>query len=334
MREANRLEHSLSAWRLSLLFVAGLFVLPSTALAQRPALPIVAFIGLDSGNSQRLAAFREGLRKLGYEEGVNVQLDAPNLDDRYDRLRDVLTELVRRKTKVIVTYGSTATSTAKAVTSSVPIVMVSGIDPVKAGFAESLAHPGGNITGLSLASQELTAKRLETLRGLMPQLKRIGMLVNPESQGSMGSTKETEVVAKAFQLELIVAEARSFADFEPAFATLATNKVGAVVITPSSMFTADRTQIVNAAMRHRLPTIASSRELVEAGALAAYGTDDREAFRYAATYVDKILRGASPADLPIEQANKYELVINLRTARALGVAIPQSMLLRADRVIE
>lgn len=334
MRSRIHVRHSLSSWASLLIFGASAFALATPSHAQSSALPVVAFIGLDSGNSLRLAAFREGLRKLGYEEGVNVRLEVPNLEDRYDRIGDAVTELVRLKVKVIVTYGSTATSAVKAVIASVPIVMISGIDPVKAGFAESLAHPGGNITGLTVSSQDLAAKRLETLRGLVPQLRRVGMLVNPESQGSMGSTKDTEAAAKLLQLELVVAEARTSSDFEPAFAAFVKNKVGAVVITPSTMFNADREQVVNTAARHQLPTIASSQELVEAGALAAYGTDIREAFRYAAGYVDKILRGTSPADLPIERSSKYELVINLKTARALGMIIPQSMLLRADRIIE
>jgi putative ABC transport system substrate-binding protein len=205
---------------------------------------------------------------------------------------------------------------------------------VKAGFAVSLARPGGNLTGLTLASQDLAAKRLELLREIVPGVKRIGLLVNPESKGSTASAKDAEAAAKSLRLELQTVQARASTEFETAFTDLVKANVGAVFSTPSTMFTAHREQIVQIAARHRLPTMFYGADYVEAGGLVAYGTDQPDAFRRAADYVAKILRGDKPGDLPIEQPTKFELVLNMKTAKAIGLKIPQSVLLRSDRLIE
>ena len=307
---------------------------PSFAQQSTPRVPLVAFIGLDSGNSHRFEAFREGLRDRGYREGVNIQLAAPNLDDRYERMAEAVSELVRRNVRVIVTWGSTATNAARKAAAAVPIVMVSGIDPVKAGFADSLAHPGGNITGVLLESQNLTAKRLEILKDILPGLVRVGLLVNPDSRGSTTSVMEVQSAATVLRLELQKAEVRASTEFEAAFAQLVKANVGAVYVTPSTMFAADRARIAALATKNRLPAIFSGNDFADAGGLVSYGTDGRDAFRRAAGYVDKILKGAKPSDLAIEQPTKFELVINLRAAKEIGVQIPQQMVLRADRLIE
>lgn len=310
---------------------------PSASLGEQAAkrLPLVAFVGLDSADDPSLLeAFRERLHQHGYEEGVRVRLTAPSLGDHYEQLREALGELVRSKVDLIVTRGSTATNYARSMTETIPIVMVAGIDPVKAGFAVSLAHPGGNVTGVALGSQDLAGKRLEIVRDVVPGLARVGLLVNPESRSSMASAKEAEAAARALRLELYTAEVRTSAEFEPAFADLVKAGVGAVFPTPSTMFAAHLGQIAQIARRHRLPTISSVARYVDAGGLMAYGTDQADACRRAADYVARILQGARPGDLPIEQPITLEFVVNLKTAKALGVQVPQSVLLRATRVIQ
>jgi putative tryptophan/tyrosine transport system substrate-binding protein len=317
-------------------FLAGagvLLAVPSAVFAQAP-LPRVAFIGLGGPGGDELEEFKRGMRELGYADGSNFRLDAPDLGGRYEALAEVLKELVQRGARVIVTRGSTATSIAQKVTPAVPIVMIAGLDPVKSGFAASLSHPGGNLTGITIILQEMAAKRLELLRDLVPTLARIGVLVNPDSKGSLGSLEETRAAAIPAQLNLHVTPARTTADLGAAFAQFANARVQAVLCTPSTMFTANRRQICELAIRHRLPTVFYDSEYVEAGGLMSYGPDIPAACRRAANYVDRILKGAKPGDLAIEQPTKMELILNTKTARTLGMKIPQAILLRTDRVVE
>jgi putative tryptophan/tyrosine transport system substrate-binding protein len=305
--------------------------LPSAVIAQA-SVPRVAFLGLSGEGGEEVEQFKRGMRELGYVDGSNLRLEVPNLGGRYEGLPALLKELVQRDVRVIVTRGSTATNVAKKATDSVPIVMIAGLDPVKSGFAASLSRPGGNLTGITIILQEMAAKRLELLRELLAGLAHVGVLFNPESKGSVGSLEETKAVAR--NLELRVVQARATAELESAFAQLAAAKVQAVLTTPSTMFTANRKLICDLAVRHRLPSMFYDAEYVETGGLMSYGPDIPAACRRAAAYVDRILKGAKPGELAIEQPTKMELIINAKTAHALGMKIPQAILLRTDRVFE
>lgn len=308
-------------------------VFPAAVFAQVP-LPLVAFLGLGGAAGDEFEAFKLGMRELGYVDGSNIRLDVPDLGGRYEGLPKVLEQLVRREVRVIVTRGSTATNVAKKLTDAVPIVMIAGLDPVKSGFAASLSRPGGNLTGITIILQEMAAKRLELIQELVPQLGRLGVLVNPDSKGSLGSLEETRAAAKPAKLELHSVQARSTTELDAAFAQLAGAKVQAVLGTPSTMFTANRRQICDLAIRYRLPTIFYDSEYAEAGGLMSYGPDIPAACRRASVYVDRIVKGAKPSEIAIEQPTKMELVLNLKTARALGIRIPHMILLRTDRTIE
>jgi putative ABC transport system substrate-binding protein len=312
---------------------SALTALPSVVIAQA-SLPRVAFFGLGGEGGDELEQFKRGMRELGYVDGSNLRLEVPNLGGRYEGLPELLNELVQRDVRVIVTRGSTSTNVAKKATASVPIVMIAGLDPVKSGFAASLSRPGGNLTGITIILEEMAAKRLELLRELLPGLAQVGVLFNPESKGSVGSLEETKAAAKAAQLKLHVVQARATAELESAFAQLAAAKVQAVLSTPSTMFTANRKLICDLAVQRRLPSMFYDAEYVETGGLMSYGPDIPAACRRAAAYVDRILKGAKPGELAIEQPTKMELIINAKTAHALGMKIPQAILLRTDRVIE
>ena len=318
-------------------FLAGAGALlgaPYGVVFAQGSLPRVAFLGLGGEGGDELDQFKRGMREHGYVDGSNVRLEVPNLDGRYEGVPALLEGLIQRDVRVIVTRGSTATNAAKKATQSVPIVMIAGLDPVKSGFAASLARPGGNLTGITIILQEMAAKRLELLRDLVPGLARVGVLFNSDSKGSVGSLEETRAAAKPARLDLHVVEARATADLERAFAQLAGAKVQAVLATPSTMFTKNRKAICDLAIRERLPTMFYDAEYIETGGLMSYGPDIPAACRRAAAYVDQILKGAKPGDLAIEQPTKLELILNAKTARALGIEIPQSILLRADRVME
>lgn len=317
------------------LLTTSLLLMRSAQSAAERHTQSVAFLGLDSRDDPiLLQSFLDGLRVHGYSEGKNVRFVMPDVKDRYDLITGALTELVRENVDVIVTRGSTATTYASKATQSIPIVMVAGLDPVKAGFTASLSHPERNITGLTLASQDLAAKRLQILQDLVPVRTRVGVLVNPESKGSVASAQEAQKAARALGLELSMAEARTSEQFDVAFRALSNANVASVFCTPSTMFTSARKQLVMAAARYRLPTLFYTTEYVEAGGLVSYGPDQAAAFREAGAYVAKILGGMKPGDLPIEQPTKLELVINLKTAKAINIKVPQSVLLRADRVIQ
>jgi putative ABC transport system substrate-binding protein len=285
-------------------------------------------------SSPFVAAYTQGLRERGYVEGQNLVVERRFADDKFERLPDLAAELVRLKVDVIVTSGDVAITAVKQQTQTIPIVMSSSTDPVGTGFVESLAHPGGNITGLTNLSPELMAKRLELLKEVVPGLYRVAIMWNPDARGAVFDYKETQGAARALGLQLQSTEVSRAGDFERAFSVLTTGRAEALVVAPSIFLFVNRVQIASLALKTRLPSMYWSRENADAGGLIAYGPNLLDLYRRAAAYVDKILKGAKPGDLPVEQPTKFELVINLKTAKALGLTLPPSLLRRADEVIQ
>lgn len=319
------------------LVCALLFALCSPALAQQP--PKVPWIGVlvaatASSQSARLEAVRQGLRELGYVEGKNIFIEWRYAEGKFDRLPDLAAELVRLKVEVIVTGGSTSTRAAKEVTTTIPIVMANDDDPVGNGFVASLARPGGNITGLSTLSPELSGKRLELLKEVAPGLSRVAVLGTSTRPGNAQALKETELAAGAFGVELQYLDVLAPKDIETVFQAASKGRAEAVLVLGNPITFSQRTQVVDLAAKSRLPAIYPFLEFVEAGGLMTYGPSFTDLFRRAATYVDKILKGAKPADLPVEQPTKFEFVINLKSAKQIGLTIPPHVLARADRVIK
>jgi|SRR5712692_10350646 len=314
----------------------GLLAAPLAVEAQPAAkMPRVGLLGLGSAESSPLfEALRQGLRERGWVEGQNIAFEDRTTAGHYSRLPDVAAELVRLKVDVIVTWGTTPALAARKATGTIPIVTTSGSDPVETGLAASLARPGGNVTGLTTSGRELVGKRIELLKETLPGLSRIAVLWNPESRTQLGSLRNAEAAAKSLGLHVQPAEVRRPEDLEKAFASIAQKRPEALVLAPSNMFRAHRARIVALAARHRLPATFWERSYVEAGGLMSYGPDEKAIFRQLANYVDRILKGAKPGDLPIEQPTKFELVINMKTAKALGLTIPPSLLARADEVIQ
>ena len=290
--------------------------------------------GTPASAPQSVEAFRQGLREHGYEEGKNIVVERRYTESRPERVAEVAAEFVRLKVDVIVTSLDVATAAVKQQTQTIPIVMAISIDPVATGFVSSLARPGGNVTGLSTMSPELAAKRLELLREAVPALSRVAIMWNTNVPGNLLEYKEAGDAARSMRLQLQSVEVSSVDDFERAFSALKTGGAQALIVAGSGLTFTNARQIASLAMKHRLPSMVSSRDRVDAGALIAYGPNLAELWRRAATYVDKILKGAKPGDLPIEQPSKFELIINLKTARALGLTLPQSLVLRADEVIQ
>ncbi len=290
--------------------------------------------GTPASAPQSVEAFRQGLREHGYEEGKNIVVERRYTESRLERVAEVVAEFVRLKVDVIVTSLDVATAAAKQQTQTIPIVMAISIDPVATGFVSSLARPGGNVTGLSTMSPELAAKRLELLREAVPGLSRVAIMWNTNVPGNLLEYKEAGDAARSMRLQLQSVEVSSVDDFERAFSALKTGGAEALIVAGSGLTSTNAGQIANLAMKHRLPSMVSSRDRVDAGGLIAYGPNLAELWRRAATYVDKILKGAKPGDLPVEQPNKFELIINLKTAKALGLTIPPSLLRRADEVIQ
>jgi putative ABC transport system substrate-binding protein len=281
-------------------------------------------------------AFRQQMREFGYVEGQNVRYEPRSAQGNNDQLAKLAADLVGLKVDLIVTAGTSAAIAAKRATSTIPIVMASGSDPVAVGLVASLRQPGGNVTGMTSINSELYGKRLELLRTVAPRASRIAILWDERDAGGRLAVHETEAAAKPAGLTIhsihSVPVGRP-AGLEAAFATVIRGRAGALIVVSTAGFFSYRKRIAELAVKHRLPTVVSAREWVEAGALAGYGTDFTDLFRRAATFVDKILKGAKPADLPMEQPTKFELVINLKTAKALGLTIPPSLLGRADVVI-
>ncbi len=316
----------------------GLVAAPLTADAQQAGkVPRIGFLGTRtlSDTSPFLDAFRQGLRELGWVEGQNIVIDYRFAEGRFDRLPDLAAELVRLKVAIIVAAPTPAAVAAKKATETIPIVAIAVGDPVGIGLIASLAHPGGNVTGLSFSvGLEIAGKGLELLKETVPKVRRVAILSNPGNPGQPLSIRELNVGARSLGVQLQLLEVRGPNEFDGAFAAMATERVGALLVVADSMFNLHRTQLADLAARSRLPAAYGLRENVEAGGLMSYGPSLRDLFRRSATYVDKILKGAKPGDLPVEQPTKFELVINLKTAKALGLTIPQSVLSRADQVIE
>jgi putative tryptophan/tyrosine transport system substrate-binding protein len=288
----------------------------------------------DPRTARFLEAFRQGLRELGYAEGQNIAIESRFAEGKWDQLPGLAAELVRDKVDVIVTYTTPATQAAKRATGTIPIVVAAVIDPVAAGLVASFAHPGGNITGLSQMVPDLVGKQLELLKEVAPKISRVALLGNPANPAHAPTIRDVQVAARALGVQLQLREARGPDEIESAFAAMTTERAGAVIVLVDSMLIDHRTRIADLAARRRLPTVSATSETAEAGGLMAYGPSVRDMFRRAAAYVDKILKGTKPADLPVEQPTKFELVINVRAAKALGLTVPQSVLLRADRLIE
>jgi putative ABC transport system substrate-binding protein len=287
-----------------------------------------------SAISDRIQAYREGLRELGYVEGKNMIVDYRSADGKFDRLPDLARELVRLKVDVIVTGGPTATRPAQKATVKIPIVMAQDTDPVGNGFVASLARPGGNITGLSNYHPDLSGKQLELLKEMIPKLGRVAVLGNSNEPGNAQALKETELAAQALGVQPYYLDARDAKAIETAFRIASKERVDALLVLSSPIATAYRKELAEIAVKSRIPAMYQVSESVEAGGLMTYGVSTADLWRRAATYVDKILKGTKPSDLPIEQPMKFEFVINLKTAKEIGLTIPPNVLARADKVIK
>ena len=278
--------------------------------------------------------FVRGMRELGYVEGKNLHIEWRSADGMLDRMPGLAAELVKAQVDVIVTAGTPAAIAAQKSTTSIPIVMGSTGDPVGAGLVNSLGRPGGNITGLSTIVTELGAKRLELLLAMVPKVTRVGVLVVPDDQSSMVMLKRIQSAVKDSAVKILAVEARTLQAIDAAFDSMSRQKIEAVILAPGGLFNQNEIHIAKLAAKMRLPAISYRREFSEAGGLMSYGDNRSETFRRAAVFVDKILKGAKPSDLPVEQPTTFELIINGRTAGALGLKIPQSLLISADRIIE
>ncbi len=315
----------------------SIFLAPLATNAQQvPKVPRVGFLSSFSASATApwLQAFRRGLRDLGWIEGKNISIEYRYAEGKRDRLPALAADLVRLKVDIIVSSIGTDTVAAKNATRTIPIVMASAGDPVAGGLVESLARPGGNITGLTQMAPELSGKRLELLKETVPKLSRVAVLWDPDGTTSPLAWKETHVPARALGLQLHSMEVRSSNDFAKAFQDAARARAGALAVMPDPLFVQNLKRIADLAARSHLPSVFHLREFADLGGLMAYGPDRSDMFRRAATYVDKILKGAKPADLPVEQPTRFELVINMKTAKALGLTFPQSILIRADQMIQ
>jgi putative ABC transport system substrate-binding protein len=308
-----------------------------SAEAQPPKkVPRVGFLigGSASATSGRTEAFRQGLRELGYVEGKNIVNEYRYAEGKLDRLPALAAELVRLKVDVIVTAGPSPTRPAKEATSIIPIVMAFDNDPVGNGFVASLAHPGGNITGLSTLRPELSGKQVELLKEIIPRLARVVILGTSTSPGYAQHLREIELAAGALKVKLQYLDVLNPKDIETAFRAAGKGRADAVLVQSTPVLFSQRRQTTDLAVKNRLPAIYDTTEFLEDGGLMSYGANRSDLFRRAAVYVDKILKGAKPADLPVEQPTKFELVINLKTAKQIGLTIPPNVLARADRVIK
>jgi putative ABC transport system substrate-binding protein len=314
-------------------------VAPFAAGADQPAkvfrIGILANLPMTAGEGAVLwGAFIQGLRDLGYVEGRNITIEWRVSEGRYERLPDLAAELVALGVDVIVVPGSEGVLAAEHATRTIPIVMADHPDPVGAGLVASLPRPGGNITGLSLLYPEIAGKQLQLLKEIVPEVSRVAVLYNPTNQANGRMLEAAQAAAQSAAIKLQALEAQAPDDFEKAFAAMTKEGAGAVLVLRDGMLLLHRQRLLDLATKSRLPAMYGAKEEVVGGGLVAYGPSSHDSFRHAATYVDKIFKGAKPADLPIEQPTKFELVINLKTAKALGIAIPQSILASADEVIE
>jgi putative tryptophan/tyrosine transport system substrate-binding protein len=321
-----------------LVWLLTIFSAVSVSIAQAqqpPKTPRIAYLTASalSTMSARIEAFRQGLRELGYVEGKNIVIEWRSTEEKPDRLPALATELVSLKVDVIVTGGPSATHAAKGATSTIPIVMATDPDPVANGFVASLARPGGNITALATLAPELSGKRLELLKETVPKLSRVAVFGTSTTPGNAQNIKETELAARAFGLQLQSLDVRALKDMEPAFRAASKARADSIIVLSGPMVNSHRPQIVDLAVKSRLPAIYPWPEYVEDGGLMSYGPSLTDLNRRAATYVDKMLKGRKPADLPVEQPVKFEFIVNLKTAKQIGLTIPPNVLVRADRVM-
>ena len=317
----------------------GVAALPLTAHAQEGALPVIGFFqgGSAETGARFAAAFRKGLNESGYIEGQNVTIEYHWLDGQYERLSALMADMVRRQVAVITTLGATpAALAAKAATATIPIVFSVTQDPVQLGLVASLARPGGNVTGINFFNAELAAKRLRLLHDLLPKAVRIAVLVNPASASNAKSTlRDLKEAAPSMGLQIqMILNASTIGEIDAAFASLARERPDALFVANDAFFTSRRGQFVTLTARDRIPAAYANRDIVAAGGLMSYGTDLEEVFHQVGVYTGQILKGAKPADLPVLQPTKFEFVINLQTARALGIEVPPGLLSIADEVIE
>jgi putative tryptophan/tyrosine transport system substrate-binding protein len=310
---------------------------PLAARAQQPAMPVIGFLDTRSPDAMtdRLRAFREGLKDSGYVERENVAIEYRWAENQLDRLPELAADLVQRRVAVIAASTPYPAFAAKAATTTIPIVFIAPEDPVRLGLVASLARPGGNLTGINLFSGELTAKRLEFLREMVPGAARIAVLVNPANATTTETTlRDVQSAAGAMGLQIQVLNASTIREINAAFATLVRERPDAVFVGLDVFLNSRRAQLVNLASRHAVPATFSNRDFAEIGGLMSYGTNIADAFRQVGVYAGRILKGAKPADLPVVQSNKFELVINAQTATMLGLTVPEKLLVAADEVIE
>jgi putative ABC transport system substrate-binding protein len=315
--------------------LSGAAAWPLAARAQQPTLPVIGFVGASSADaSVAVAAFRKGLGETGYVEGQNVVVEYHWIEGQLDRVPALMADLVPRRVAVIVTVGGSIAIAAKAATATIPIIFSIGLNPVNAGLVASLARPGGNATGFNSFIQETVAKRLGLLHDLVPKAVRVAVLINPAARGAEPTLRDVQEAARVIGLQIQVLNASTSREIDEAFATLARERPDALFVGGNGFLTFRRTQLVTLTARDRIPAAYADRATVAAGGLMSYGTDNADGFRELGVYTGKILRGAKPADLPVVQSTKFEFVINLKTAKALGLAVPANLLLLADEVIE
>jgi len=324
---------------LAVVLVLSFTLAPLTVVGQAPPkAPRIGYLSIGSASDPRrialLDAFRLGLREHGYIEGKNINIQVKFSEDNYDRLLELAAQLVRLNVDIIVAYATPAALAARNATKTIPIVMTNVVDPVSTGIVAGLGRPGGNVTGLSLMAPEVIGKQMQLVKEVIPKLSRVAVLWNPANASNRPQLREAEVAGRALAVRLQPLEARGPDDFEHAFAAMTRERAGAVIVVADGVFIDNRTRIAHLAEVSRLPAVYGLREHVEAGGFIFYGANPGDLNRRAATFVDKILKGAKPADLPVEQPIKFDLIINLKTAKALGLTMPQPLLLRADQIIE
>jgi putative ABC transport system substrate-binding protein len=318
-------------------FIAGLggaVAWPLTARAQQRAMPVIGFLSAASPDLSYIAALRQGLAESGYAAGRNATIEYRWAEGRFDRLPAMAADLVQRRVAVIITTGSTSALAAKAATSTIPLVFLAADDPVKFGLVASLSRPGGNATGLNLLTSELTTKRLQLVRQILPTATTVAVLINPRSPEAEPQLRDLQTAARSIGQQLRILHASSEPEIDAAFVTLVNSRDAALVVSNDALFDSSRDQLVALAARHEVPTIYDRRAYASAGGLMSYGTHYLDGYRKLGGYASKILNGAKPADLPVEQSTKFELVINAKTAKALGLTILETLLATADEVIQ
>jgi putative ABC transport system substrate-binding protein len=325
--------------KLVLAIGANVLAVPLASFAQqRSKVGRVGFLSARSRpvslDSDEYGGFPQGMRELGYVEGKNLVIDWRYAEGKYERLPELLAELIRLKVDVIVAPGSPVISAVQKAGTNVPIVVVNAQDPVGSGLIKSLARPGGNITGLSSLAVDIGPKHLEMLLGMVPKLTRVAILVNFDNPSHSVTLKNIQAAAQKVNARIFPVDARTAPEIEKAFSAMTRAKAEGVIVARDALFVQQARQIAELTTKNRLPAISGIREYMEAGGLIIYGPNSTDSFRRAATYVDKIFKGAKPGDLPVEQPTRFELIVNMKTAKALGIAIPQSILVRADKVIE